>query len=222
MDHDFSALEMVEIVGGEPLLNLDHLDFLQHIVDQGHAQHVCLIYVTNCTNPLSARTAAVLGAFQQVKFNLSIDAVGDRFAYVRTGGRWSQVLHALDTIRSRLPQAHLSVNAVVSALNVLYLDELVAWCVQQDLSISHMHMAYQPDHYSMQVFDQQQRSLIIEILQQSQYHHRYQGLLEQIAGTKSAPDLLEKFLREASWTQNYWGMKLSDYLPELADLLGHQ
>ena len=217
---DFTDLAIIEVIGGEPLLNLDHLALLQTVIQQGHAHHVDVIYVTNCTNPLSATTAHMLRQFRSAKFNLSIDAVGRQFEYVRTGGQWLQVETTLHSIRQQLGDDHISVNPVVSALTVLYLDDLMSWCQHQGLPVIHMNMAYQPACYSMQLFTESQRQQIVHYLQDSVWSEKYQGIIREIVSCAGSPQARVEFDREVAWTEQYWGLALRDYLPALCGLIG--
>jgi hypothetical protein len=63
-----------------------------------------------------------------VELYFSIDDVGARFNYQRTGADWAQVLTNLQWYTVNMPHNHMfNINCVWSYLNLYYLNELVDW-----------------------------------------------------------------------------------------------
>lgn len=63
-----------------------------------------------------------------VELYFSIDDVGTRFDYQRTGANWAEVTDNLQWYYDNMPHNHMfNINCVWGYLNLFYLDELVNW-----------------------------------------------------------------------------------------------
>lgn len=229
ISEDFSEIENIMILGGEPFLNLDYCAVLEEIVRQGRAGQCTLVFFSNGTVRPNARVLELLAQFSQVVLYFSTDAVGDQFGYVRTNGVWSQVLDNIQYIQDAgIPQLKQNFHITVSALNVLYLDELLSWMAQYyepNLTVaqamSEHRITYmvtnRPAHYSFGIFTDDQRQQVIEHLEHSKFD--LQGIINQITNYSHTPAHTEKFWAETSWTEQYRGLAVDQYLPRLTKIL---
>ena len=233
MSEDFSQIENIMILGGEPFLNLDYCAVLEEIVRQGRAGQCTLVFFSNGTVRPNARVLELLAQFSQVVLYFRTDAVGDQFGYVRTNGIWSQVLDNIDYIASAgIPQLKQNFHITVSALNVMYLDELLTWLANYygsdqdpktviDRAMSEHRITYmvtnRPSHYSFGIFNNDQRQLVVEHLEHSKFD--LQGIINQIKNYSHTPAHAEKFWSETSWTEQYQGLAVEQYLPRLINIL---
>ncbi len=125
-------LQRVEFVGGEPSVIDAHFDLLRDWVAMGRAKEIELDYTLNGTRiPEAARE--LWPAFRRVNVRVSLDAVGARFEYLRYPAKWSTVSQNTLWFREIGANVHVVVNATLSAYNVLYLHELIAWAHAQEL-----------------------------------------------------------------------------------------
>lgn len=226
---DFSEIENIMILGGEPFLNLDYCEVLEEIVRQGRAGQCTLVFFSNGTVRPNARVLELLAQFSQVVLYFSTDAVGDQFGYVRTNGVWSQVLDNIQYIQDAgILQLKQNFHITVSALNVLYLDELLTWMAQYydpkltvAQAMSEHRITYmvtnRPAHYSFGIFTDDQRQLVIEHLEHSKFD--LQGIINQIKNYSHTPAHTEKFWAETSWTEQYRGLAVDQYLSRLTKIL---
>ena len=233
MSEDFSQIENIMILGGEPFLNLDYCAVLEEIVRQGRAGQCTLVFFSNGTVRPNARVLELLAQFSQVVLYFSTDAVGDQFGYVRTNGIWSQVLDNIDYIASAgIPQLKQNFHITVSALNVMYLDELLTWMANYygpdqdpktviDRAMSEHRITYmvtnRPSHYSFGIFTDDQRQQVLTHLESS--HFDLQGIVNQIKTFQHTPAYAEKFWSEVAWTEQYRGLAVEQYLPRLINIL---
>jgi len=68
------------------------------------------------------------GECQLIELYFSIDDVGDRFNYQRTGADWKSVTNNLLWYQENMPHNHMfNINCTWSYLNLYYLTELVDW-----------------------------------------------------------------------------------------------
>jgi len=141
-------INKLEFYGGEPLLNLTHLDFLEHLVNTGRSKDVTLFYSTNCTQKINPRHVRLWNKFKKIEFSLSIDHMGDKFHYLRWPGDWNEVLVNVDSILNLRNQIDAEVSHVMSPcctlLNVYYIDEVLAWG-QEHIGAVYINMVANPE-----------------------------------------------------------------------------
>ena len=114
--------------GGEPLLSKHHVNLLKKIEQVKGLGDVRVYYNTNGTVRVSDSVLALWEKCKLIELYFSIDDVGSRFNYQRTGANWNEVLHNLQWYTDYMPHNHMfNVNCVWSYLNLYYLDELVDW-----------------------------------------------------------------------------------------------
>jgi len=114
--------------GGEPLLSNNHYDLLVKIKEAKGLADVKVFY--NC-NGTTIPTQQVLDIWEEcllVEIYLSIDDMGERFNYQRTGADWNTLVANIKTMEKILPHNHMfKINCVWSYLNLYYINELYDW-----------------------------------------------------------------------------------------------
>ena len=114
--------------GGEPLLSNSHITLLEKIKEVKGLQDVHVIYNTNGTNRASEKLLDLWAECQLVELYFSIDDVGERFNYQRTGAIWNEVIENLQWYKENMPVNHMfKINCTWGYLNLFYLNELVDW-----------------------------------------------------------------------------------------------
>ena len=114
--------------GGEPLLSNDHYDLLCKIKQLKGLGDVKIFYNCNATTIPSKKVLDIWEECLLVEIYLSLDDIGERFNYQRTGADWNTVVANIETMKKILPHNHMfKINCVWSYLNLYYLDELYDW-----------------------------------------------------------------------------------------------
>jgi len=149
--------------GGEPLLIPEHYAILQFMIDEGYAKDCILRYNSNATD-ISQRLLDMWEYFKEVKFNFSIDSVGEKNDYIRHPSKWDSIvsnMHLLDNTSD-----HITVNlaCAVQLLNVHSLAELAQWKLDQNFKkinrapygggIIGLHLVYLPSYLNVRVLPQ--------------------------------------------------------------------
>lgn len=125
---DFSALKEIRFWGGEPFLTRTHEQILDFIAGRFDASAIRLMYNTNGTQRIGARTRALLEKFKFVRISFSVDGIEKKFDYIRYPGCWTEVEHNLLWWRENLPHnSMLSLTTTASIFNVLDLGEIFDW-----------------------------------------------------------------------------------------------
>ncbi len=120
------GLEQLHFAGGEPMIITRMLDFLQRVIDAGHAGHIRLSYVTNLTT-LPERVIKLWPAFQEVTLTGSLDGHQPINSFIRYPAKWDRIdanLRRLTGSPDLFNVRRLTFNTTVQAYNVLYLTDL--------------------------------------------------------------------------------------------------
>jgi MoaA/NifB/PqqE/SkfB family radical SAM enzyme len=128
---DWREIVQLSFVGGEPLLEKKNFSILQNLIDVGNTN--CFIsIVTNGSIELNQQQIKILSSFENLNFCFSIDAVGDKFEYLRYPLKWNLLLDNLKNFRTF--SKYVSVSCMVSNISVFYLDETIDFFHQQNIN----------------------------------------------------------------------------------------
>jgi hypothetical protein len=133
--HDTELLQNIKSVhfhgGGEPFLTENHLRLLQKIKQSKGLADVRVFYNTNGTQRVSDEILKLWEECKLIELYFSIDDVGPRFNYQRTGADWTEVVGNLQWYYNNMPHNHMfNINCVWGYLNLFYLNELTDWYQQ--------------------------------------------------------------------------------------------
>jgi MoaA/NifB/PqqE/SkfB family radical SAM enzyme len=150
-------IQYIEFTGGEPFMIQEHFDLLQGLVDRGLAHKIEIHYNTNGTQyPESA--PAIWQHFRHVEIAFSIDDVGARFEYQRTGAVWTEVqanIERFKSLRAEHANISLQVCSTVNVFNVLYLAELAEWNSAQGFDYVYWNMMHEAYYFSISTLPEQ-------------------------------------------------------------------
>ena len=141
-------VELLYINGGEPTLVEKHWHYLQRLIDAGLNKQITLWYNINMTN-LPDKLLEIWKQFKAVEVSCSIDDLGERNEYIRTGTKWDTVISNLDKLQS-LPWIKTSVCQTVSWMNVYYLPEFHEFMKDRGLCV-YMNFVHDPAFLSVKM-----------------------------------------------------------------------
>lgn len=119
-------LKMLNILGGEPLLEKNFIPLLDFIIESNHNYHIKIMVHTNAS-VWNDKLIDRLLKFQGVEILLSIDDIGKRFELQR-GGNWAGVDQNIQKWASlRSENFIVKLQPTVNIQNVLYLDQLITY-----------------------------------------------------------------------------------------------
>jgi MoaA/NifB/PqqE/SkfB family radical SAM enzyme len=157
--------------GGEPTLIPEHYKILEFMVETGASKNCVLRYNSNGLD-LPEKLFELWHHFKEVKFNLSIDAVGDKNDYIRYPSKWEDLLTSARRLDDT--ESHITVNiaCAVQLLNVLYLDELAGWKLKSNFKkinlapygggVIGMHLVTYPSYLNIRVLPQELKQLAVD------------------------------------------------------------
>lgn len=80
----------IKFTGGEPFLIPQISVIVDHLIEQQVSKNIVLHFITNGTQPMT-RWVDKFKHFDRVDVDISIDAVGKRYEYIRPGAKWDLV-----------------------------------------------------------------------------------------------------------------------------------
>ncbi len=121
----------VFMTGGEPTIIKRNLDYIDKIIEKGHAKDVELIFTTNATN-INKKFIEDSKKFKSVSFNVSIDAIGDLANYIRNPSDWKTIEKNMNTLYES--GMGVSFNTTIQWLNMTKLNEIFDFLKQSKIS----------------------------------------------------------------------------------------
>ena len=120
----FDEIKVIHLMGGEPLMIEEHYEMLKAIADKFDPSKIMIWYNTNGTVIPTAEQEEILSKFQQIHWSLSIDDMGDRFDYQRSGASWSEVKENIPYFFSK-DNYDTVIDATISIYNILTINEFI-------------------------------------------------------------------------------------------------
>jgi hypothetical protein len=145
--------------GGEPLLIPEHYKILEFMVSTGASKNCILRYNSNGLE-ISDHLLDLWNQFKQVKFNFSVDAVGEKNYYIRYPSIWDSVVQNLHKLDNTPDHIIVNIACAVQLLNVMHLPELVKWKQSQNFKkinkdngagLIGLHLVYFPSYLNIKV-----------------------------------------------------------------------
>ncbi len=127
-DVDFTDLECIEVLGGEPMLSPGTSDFFKKASDLGILKNLTIQISTNgMLLPPDSIKKALLEC-KSLELTVSIDGYGQQNNYIRSGSDFDQIVNNLyfynDLIDQRSGNTNIAIHTTVSIYNVNQLDIL--------------------------------------------------------------------------------------------------
>jgi sulfatase maturation enzyme AslB (radical SAM superfamily) len=148
------SLHWMYFTGGEPLINANHWELLEQLIESGRSKNISLSYNTNLTTLKykDKNIADIWSQFKKVKIACSIDAVGKTYEYIRSGADWDQVDANIKFLIEMAIDVTLS--PVISILNIWKIDQLCLYAEQNQIEISPI-ILHGPDYLGLNVIPDQ-------------------------------------------------------------------
>jgi sulfatase maturation enzyme AslB (radical SAM superfamily) len=122
-------ISILNVTGGEPLINNDFLDYCKYLTEQGYSKNIRLSFHTNLT-VMPGKFIDTWKNFKWVNAKLSIDAIENDYEYIRYPGKWNIVaenIKELINITNDMPHVNIEVHTVFSSFNAHALPNLLKY-----------------------------------------------------------------------------------------------
>lgn len=206
---DWSELRSVKLLGGEPFLSPNFLDFLYFLDMRTDISQVQLEIVTNCSLPMTDEIAEILNQFKFIRLSGSFDGLPKHSEYQRVGSDWLESFNNFLEYGKLLNNRRMTIHQTFSVLNVNRLEAALRFyephCDTQSWSYDEYQFSFlhAPDWFEKWVLSKNNNQKLRNIFEKRKYDHiKWHRLLHTI-------DVFDK----------YYDMDLKDYNPELAEAL---
>ena len=147
LENELPHIEVIDMYGGEPMLMKKQWEVLKKSINLGYSKKQRLSFNTNGTI-FREEYIDILKEFKDVVISFSIDAINDRFNYIRHHGDWNKVNDNIKKwMKFKREGLSFDIATTVTNLNIMYLDELADWCIDMKLEPYYIDVSY-PDFYS--------------------------------------------------------------------------
>jgi len=171
MKQQATFIKELYFAGGEPLLILEHYKILEFMVETGNAENCVLRYNSNGLE-LPEKLFDLWKHFKEVKFNFSVDAVGDRNDYIRYPSKWNDVVANLERLDDTPDNITVNIACAVQLLNVSSVTELVHWKEAKNFKkinkapygagLIGTHLVYLPSYLNVRVLPKHLKDQVAE------------------------------------------------------------
>lgn len=129
-EENLSNVQLMYLVGGEPLLIERHYELLEKLISLGRAKNVILDYNSNIVL-LPPRALALWKNFKEVRLGCSIDGYGKINEYIRHPSKWANTEKNLDILDAAEGNLKVWITTTVQIYNVFYLTDLIKWKIER-------------------------------------------------------------------------------------------
>ena len=157
-----------DFAGGEPMLSKRHFQVLERLVESGRSDYVSLHYNTNGTI-FPEQAIKLWQNFRRVEIAVSIDDIGKRFEYQRSGAKWDEVQSNLKKyFELQSSRFKIALHLAVNIQNVYYLPEICDWIDTLPFNSVHFSTVYDPQWISIHNLTFAAKDLVIPTLKNYQ------------------------------------------------------
>jgi pyruvate-formate lyase-activating enzyme len=208
------SLHWMYFTGGEPLINGEHWDLLEHLVATDRAPNITLVYNSNLTvlQYKNRNITDIWAHFKKVEIKCSIDAVGPDFEYIRSGADWNRVSQNIDTLL-QLP-VDLILAPVISLLNIWRIGLLCEYAQRKKIKIAPAVLVG-PDYLALDVIPDQLKAQALAAVEPLKNHidsMTYKHICRLIENNQNQC-LFNHAISHILLLDNLRGEKLFDLLP---------
>ena len=165
--------------------------------------------------------------FRHVEIAFSIDDVGERFEYQRTNANWTEVNENIELfrrMRSRNRNITLQVCCTINVFNVMYLEDVANWIVEQDFDFIYWNMLHDAYYFSIGTLPEKAKHLAQQRLEQARIPEQFRKEFSRIIDfMNNGVSLDGKLLRIKAQDLDFKRKEsLSTVMPELASSIDYE
>lgn len=211
------SLQWMYFTGGEPLINAEHWELLQELINNNQASGISLLYSTNLTT-IKYKNLDIVDLwkhFKSVQIQCSIDAVGKPLEYIRSGSSWEKIKNNIEVLSSIVGNnITISVSPVLSILNIWFVKELFEYAQQHSLKVNPIILSG-PDYLALDVVPDQLKSVALDAVDQIQSYIKPEiyNRLHYLINNNINQCLIHQTINHVLLLDNNRNEKLFDLLP---------
>ena len=225
IEEGMSTLKQVDFYGGEPFMVKKNWKLLQNGINSGIAKEQILHFNTNGTFFVPEHIE-ILKHYKKVLISLSIDDIGDRFEYERSGGIWSEVsenIKKFHVLASESDTIDATVCITVNNLNVYYIPEVCEYF--DNLGIHYyINFLHGPAYYNIRniresVKDKIRHKYLNTVTDRESTKENFEKILSFMSGHISTKTTWDEFLKYTSDKDKYRDENFSQTFSEWSQII---
>lgn len=234
LDRDnLSDINELKFWGGEPMLDRSYWRLSKYFVDHDLAKNITVHFNTNATILPSKEHIDLFSRFKSININLSIDAIGAQFEYLRYGAIWKEVEKNISTfidIKKKLKNINLTLVLTMSSINIFDINQTLKYYYKNlineiDLWINNVD---DPEYYSFESVPPKAKEIIYEKLKLipkeigSKNAHmilKIRAIQNLLGNAIFDPEKLKKMLEIIAKQDLYRKQDFATYFPEWSNIL---
>ena len=214
------SLHWIYFTGGEPLLNGEHWQLLEELIESGRSSSVSLMYNTNLTT-IKYKNKNIIDVwrqFKKVSIQCSIDAVGEPLEYIRSGSSWEKIKSNLDQLVSVSTNSNIKItlSPVLSILNIWFISELYKYAESNNILVNPITLTG-PDYLALNVMPDSLKSLALDNITQLESKHNINNNtiahIKNLINNNTNQYLFHQTIAHILLLDNLRGEKLFELLP---------
>ena len=197
LEKNLPHFRRVEFAGGEPLMDPQHYRILDMLAPYG--DQIEIKYATNLS--MLGKGARNIydywPKFKSVAVNVSIDGLNESYEYIRGNADWEQLITNIKEIQHITNISRIAGAVTVQVSNVLILDKMIEYFLDDLGIIFHSHRVEYPKVLSAQCLPNELKDIAIERLQNVSLR------VHEFKLVKKQPELLQYTLNQIQDNINY-------------------
>lgn len=211
LDEVIPYLDMIELVGGEPLMFPELLDFMGWMIDRGYAEKLTLRFITNGTI-VDPEIFSYFKDFRKVQMIVSVDAYGKKDDYIRDGSNWNTKLQFIKYCR-QTPNLIMSYSNTFTWLNIGHLPELYHFFKDEfGVELSLNNPVTYPEYFQAVHLPEDIKQLYLDTTFQSEFRNKES--LTQILKTPGDPEQFKAGIKRVKQLDERRGNYFLEQFPE--------
>jgi len=231
MEDQIPNIQLVYMVGGEPLLIDEHFKFLETCIERGHS-NIKIEYNSNISY-IPSKAWNIWNKFKKIHIGVSMDGYNKVNEYIRYPSKWSVIEENLNKLNEAKGNFLIWLTCTVNSLNILHLPEFFEWKINQNFKnigsdwqpIASLHPLHSPHFLNIKIFPLEVKQKIKEHFDRftfNKYNKEAKELLNHYLNfmfKEDYSDSLPKFFYYNNKLDEIRNQKLEDYIPDLYNLI---
>lgn len=216
---NYKHLKEVYIFGGEPFIIIEeHLSFLKLLVDLGVSKNIRISYSTNGTNTNLRRFIDLWKSFKEISFSISIDGIEGVYDYIRWPNVWEKAEKSINFFHNLTQENEnfsMSVACTVQLLNITHMENFVNYI---DTKYTKNYLFFIPVGYPEEFSLKGVPLSVLQEVYEKDLHNQLNSIIKPFIDEYdelNSKEHFDKFLKVATWQDEYREQSLYDFYPEI-------
>jgi len=226
-------IQLVHMVGGEPLIIDEQFRFLEECITQEYAHKIRIEHNSNIVY-IPKRAWELWKHFKVIQIGVSIDGIGKVNDYIRYPSKWDKIYNNLLKFEnSKEGNFRIWPAVTVNIFNIIHLPKMFEWIIDQDFKnigsawqpIASLHPLHAPKYLNIKILPIEVKHKIKKYFDEykfTKHEEKAKQLLNQYSNFMFQEDNsheLKNFFEITDKIDKIRNQKLEDYIPELYELI---